>query len=288
MPTCLTSLPPHTPAGGPSRVCGHQGNSGAARQADGEVLGRAGNGAPQGGGWHPGASSGGGRHPEGGVRHPGASSGQLPIRPGAIDGPRQLFLLGCLHPVLPMLPMHAPHAASICSAFTVPHLCMSNVHLQEAGPIISFDFRKLHFILDSEDLTFRKLKYPTKVRLAGTGQLHRSSSSSGRCSTLPLAAGVLRFGPPASCPASKTALRLPCPARVASRCTCKFLPSHRVLASELLTRLCCAAPMCLLQETFAAYRASSGYTSEGKLVAALEKWGPNKFEVGSAWRQFSW
>ena len=34
------------------------------------------------------------------------------------------------------------------------------------------------------------------------------------------------------------------------------------------------------QETFAAYRASSGYSSEGKLVAALEKWGPNKFEVG--------
>lgn len=35
--------------------------------------------------------------------------------------------------------------------------------MQESGPIISFDFRKLHFILDSEDLTFRKLKYPTKV-----------------------------------------------------------------------------------------------------------------------------
>lgn len=34
---------------------------------------------------------------------------------------------------------------------------------QESGPIISFDFRKLHFILDGEDLTFRKLKYPTKV-----------------------------------------------------------------------------------------------------------------------------
>lgn len=64
----------------------------------------------------------------------------------------------------------------------------------EAGPIISFDFRKLHFILDGEANTFRKLKYPTK-------------------------------------------------------------------------------------ETFAAYRASGGYGTEGKLVAALEKWGPNKFEV---------
>lgn len=35
---------------------------------------------------------------------------------------------------------------------------------QEAGPIISFDFRKLHFILDPEDFVFRKLKYPTKAR----------------------------------------------------------------------------------------------------------------------------
>ena len=39
---------------------------------------------------------------------------------------------------------------------------------QEAGPIISFDFRKLHFILDGEANTFRKLKYPTKAsRAAG-------------------------------------------------------------------------------------------------------------------------
>ncbi len=34
---------------------------------------------------------------------------------------------------------------------------------QEAGRIVSFDFRKLHFILDEGDMTFRKLKYPTKV-----------------------------------------------------------------------------------------------------------------------------
>lgn len=34
---------------------------------------------------------------------------------------------------------------------------------QEAGPIVSFDFRKLHFLLDGDSLTFRKLKYPTKV-----------------------------------------------------------------------------------------------------------------------------
>lgn len=35
--------------------------------------------------------------------------------------------------------------------------------LQDAGPIISFDFRKLHFILDPKDGMFHKLKYPTKV-----------------------------------------------------------------------------------------------------------------------------
>lgn len=35
----------------------------------------------------------------------------------------------------------------------------------------------------------------------------------------------------------------------------------------------------LPQETFATYRASGGYGAEAKLVAALEKWGPNKFEV---------
>ena len=34
---------------------------------------------------------------------------------------------------------------------------------QEAGHIISFDFRKLHFILDAEANVFRKLKFPTKV-----------------------------------------------------------------------------------------------------------------------------
>ena len=38
-------------------------------------------------------------------------------------------------------------------------------------------------------------------------------------------------------------------------------------------------PVYRLQDTFAAYRASSGYGSEGKLLAALEKWGPNRFEV---------
>ena len=36
---------------------------------------------------------------------------------------------------------------------------------------------------------------------------------------------------------------------------------------------------CPLQETFATYRATGGYGAEGKLVAALERWGPNKFEV---------
>jgi hypothetical protein len=36
--------------------------------------------------------------------------------------------------------------------------------VQEGSPIISFDFRKLHFILDAEDGMFRKLKYPTKVQ----------------------------------------------------------------------------------------------------------------------------
>ncbi|PSC72522.1 putative manganese-transporting ATPase PDR2 [Micractinium conductrix] len=64
----------------------------------------------------------------------------------------------------------------------------------EQGPIISFDFRKLHFILDGQENAFKKLKYPTK-------------------------------------------------------------------------------------ETFAAYRASGGYGTEGKLLAALERWGPNKFVV---------
>lgn len=34
-----------------------------------------------------------------------------------------------------------------------------------------------------------------------------------------------------------------------------------------------------MQDTFAAYRASSGYGSEGRLLSALEKWGPNRFEV---------
>lgn len=40
---------------------------------------------------------------------------------------------------------------------------------QEAGPIISFDFRKLHFILDGEANTFKKLKYPTKASSRGAG-----------------------------------------------------------------------------------------------------------------------
>ena len=34
-----------------------------------------------------------------------------------------------------------------------------------------------------------------------------------------------------------------------------------------------------LQETFAHYRKSSGYGTETKLLAALLRWGPNKFEV---------
>lgn len=45
------------------------------------------------------------------------------------------------------------------------------------------------------------------------------------------------------------------------------------------TPLLPAAALPVPQETFAAYRASGGYGTEGKLVAALEKWGPNKFEV---------
>lgn len=76
--------------------------------------------------------------------------------------------------------------------------------ITEGSPIISFDFRKLHFILDAEDGMFRKLKYPTK-------------------------------------------------------------------------------------ETFATYRASGGYGSEGKLVAALERWGPNKFVVPvPSFRELLW
>ena len=33
------------------------------------------------------------------------------------------------------------------------------------------------------------------------------------------------------------------------------------------------------QETFASYRANGGYGSEGRLLAALERWGSNKFVV---------
>jgi cation-transporting ATPase 13A1 len=44
-----------------------------------------------------------------------------------------------------------------------------------------------------------------------------------------------------------------------------------------------------LQETFATYRASGGFGSEGKLVAALERWGPNKFVVPvPSFRELLW
>jgi hypothetical protein len=39
---------------------------------------------------------------------------------------------------------------------------------QESGPLVSFDFRKLHFILDTRDATFRKLQYPVHVGAALT------------------------------------------------------------------------------------------------------------------------
>ena len=46
------------------------------------------------------------------------------------------------------------------------------------------------------------------------------------------------------------------------------------------TGRCVPFPPARPQETFATYRASGGYGAEAKLVAALERWGPNKFEVG--------
>lgn len=93
------------------------------------------------------------------------------------------------------------HLADATHVKVVPHSFVGTNEMvplhgkqTDAGPIISFDFRKLHFILDPKDGMFHKLKYPTK-------------------------------------------------------------------------------------ETFATYRATGGYGAEGKLVAALERWGPNKFEV---------
>ncbi len=37
--------------------------------------------------------------------------------------------------------------------------------------------------------------------------------------------------------------------------------------------------ICGHQETFSFYRSSKGFGSEAKVLAALQKWGPNKFEV---------
>lgn len=59
-------------------------------------------------------------------------------------------------------------------------------------------------------------------------------------------------------------------------CCCSRL---RVVEARVLPHTLARPP----QETFAHYRSSGGYGSEGKLVAALEQWGPNKFIV-SHWR----
>lgn len=39
------------------------------------------------------------------------------------------------------------------------------------------------------------------------------------------------------------------------------------------------ACICGAQETFETYRRASGLGSEARVVAALERWGPNRFEV---------
>ena len=50
--------------------------------------------------------------------------------------------------------------------------------------------------------------------------------------------------------------------------------SDDVPSAALISPFCC-----LLQETFAHYTKSTGHGTDNKVLAALNRWGPNKFEV---------
>lgn len=150
-------------AGGAARVCGHQGNGGAARQADGEACRACVDTVC------PGGSLG---RDTGHAWVYSQATCLINLVSGLLSRCVKFVPTCCEHVCALMCPGLQDAGpiislTSICSLHVLTAALFYCYHsLQETGPIISFDFRKLHFILDSADLTFRKLKYPTKVKNA--------------------------------------------------------------------------------------------------------------------------
>lgn len=146
----------------------------------------------------------------------------------------------------------------------------------DGEPLVSFSFRKLRFLWDAQAGAFRKLEYPTKVRGGGQRRrerllcLHYSYGGAGmRCREAACGAGA------APCAAAACAAAATGPALQGQL----WLIISKSTATDTVPPSTPSPPPPAVQRTFAQYRASSGYGRDAAVCAALERWGPNRFEV---------